>query len=252
MLVYPQLMMAASVAAAPSTDYPVLNSSNTIAQAVEWMAMPALYSKDTAQAEGTLFGSATRSASGLQVPNNVSGMMWPKPANLIANLEAAQAFSVVWSGKPSAFASWANFLAIQKGTGDWTLGGGEAFAFGRDASGTSGRCSLFNTAGSRTGYPSGSSYIATSTSALQYAATWDGSTLRFYKGSALFSSHLVALTWDIPATGNIAICNRSGASPGEGVTAADATLALLASRAYTAAELAEIRDSPASLLAATF
>jgi hypothetical protein len=250
MLVYPQAIMMAGdgIASEPPANYPVLNANNAIAASCCWLAMPALYEKDSNEGTITLFGGATRTAAGLQVPNNSnSGATWPSPGNL-SRINSSGQFSLAWFGTPIAYSadgSFINLPFVSSTFGSftrWGRSGSTDFVHTRWMNGTT--TVLVN--GTNTGQ--GSHLFAGA--AEQYVLTFDGSTVRLYRGGALVYSASASpgLANGDTAIRHVTICNRSPDDLRNGIQASDITLAAVFDRGLSQSEVQSLGNNPMQLL----
>jgi hypothetical protein len=249
-MLYPPLIILTNNAESAATyDYPKLKAGNAIADSTVWVALPARFSKDNYQVEGTLFGNASRDANGLQVPDYVSGMAWDRPAGFASALTTTGETTFIWQGIPQGFDAWASFISIKNNAGTNWRDGYDAISFGRDGSSSSGRLFERNSDSTLERQSSESGFIATDTQSVQYAVTVAADETRFYIDGVSHSVTSSLAPFMFTGDGKITVCNRSIADPGEGVISGNVTFLMVCDRALSAAELASLITDPNQILA---
>lgn len=248
MLTVPLMLMGrAEAETAPVLDYPKLKTGDAIADAICWLVMPDLFSKDNHQAQPTLIGSGELTEAGLKTSDLASGAKWPQPSDIGARVSDNQSYSIIWRGNLEAVAAWGSFVSIPWHDNDW------ANPFGwlrliRDSS--QARLATMFAKNSTTFDSSNYSDDATlQTGQHLYAVTYDGSVIKFYRdnsviGSIWDSSGIASSGW---TESDIFLCvNQEGF--GEGIKAHSIDLCLIADRALTASEIAAIHADRMQLL----
>jgi len=240
MLVYPQAIMM-SAAAQMTADYPEINSGNAIGAKCLWLAMPALFAKDSQEEEVTLFGGASINQDGLQVPNNSdSGAWWPCP-----NWTINAPFSIAWFGTPINY-SWSAHLINLPGianinSSELRLGRNGSTAFIRyrwEPSGVS----------DENGSNTGQGDHLTAGNPTQYVYTYDGGTSRFYRNGNLVYSRSLSRSVGIGQARHISICNRGPEDRRDGVQASNITLAAIFDDALTHSDVQSLGSNPNQLI----
>lgn len=240
MLVYPQMIQSGN-----TFDYPALSPSNAIAQKCIWLAMPALFQKDSGQSLPNLFGGATITSGGLQVPNNsTAGVTWP--AAPWGRINSSGRFSFAWFGTPISFSYEGQFVNVPTVAELWR----SEFRFERwrDTPYVQGRWSPNSQGYVFPGENSGQGDHLIAGSAVAYVVTYDGSTVKVYRNGSQVYNYSVSLAPNLQAGRYISICNRSPEDARNGIQASNVTLLAFFDQALTQSEVSSLGSNPGQIL----
>jgi hypothetical protein len=214
----------------PSTDYPMLNTLNSVGADILWLVDPTRYVKDSQQEPAALVDGATIDANGLTIADTADWAEWPGVdiSNLISTGQ--------WS------------ISLRVVANAWI--GGTPFLYARNSAGTT--TLLLEKHGSEDsmhliwppnkqfwGWPEDGvcgSLLQPSGSVAHYVWTYDGSTLRTYRDGSFYGSRAVSNSTTTATTINTFRLGR-------GVTGT-IKQAFLCDRVLTASEIASLWSNP--------
>lgn len=229
----------------PYYGHPVLNQDNAIAQSMLWLAMPHYFTKDSAQVEGSLFGGATFEATGLAIPDDVSGAWWPAPD--LEGVDTADAFSLIWKGAPLSPGSNAGtMLEVVTDAGIYSTW----FKLARHTTEPYLHAIWRNNIGDEVhdwGYGWNSqTQFTTSTTPLTWVVTFSGSSFDVYlDGAHVFHRDYVdmpGVSFSGPA--RIVVGNRHNTDTLDGLHADQVQMVAICNRALTQAEALSLSENP--------